>query len=64
MTEEMTRYYARRAREYERVYTLPAWQTGIAEADEPRLRAALRRRARHLAYDDLGRFWIATWETA
>ncbi len=31
MTEEMTRYYARRAAEYERVYTLPAWQTGIAE---------------------------------
>ncbi|HEY3097597.1 MAG TPA: class I SAM-dependent methyltransferase [Methylomirabilota bacterium] len=31
MTEEMTRYYARRAREYERVYTLPAWQAGIAE---------------------------------
>jgi len=24
MTEEMTRYYARRAAEYERVYTLPA----------------------------------------
>lgn len=31
MTEEMTRYYARRAGEYERVYTLPAWQPGIAE---------------------------------
>jgi SAM-dependent methyltransferase len=31
MTEEMTRYYARRAAEYERVYTLPAWQAGIAE---------------------------------
>src|SRR5262249_55005649 len=28
MTEEMTRYYARRAGEYERVYTLPAWQPG------------------------------------
>jgi len=31
MTEEMTRYYARRAAEYERVYELPAWQAGIAE---------------------------------
>jgi SAM-dependent methyltransferase len=31
MTEEMTRYYARRAGEYERVYILPAWQSGIAE---------------------------------
>jgi len=46
MTEEMTRYYARRAAEYERVYTLPAWQTGIAE---------VRRRV-------TGRFWLATWE--
>ena len=31
MTEEMTRYYARRAGEYERVYDIPAWQPGIAE---------------------------------
>src|SRR5262249_59308325 len=31
MTEEMTRYYARRAGEYERVYEIPAWQPGIAE---------------------------------
>ena len=31
--------------------------------DEPRLRAALGRRARHLTYDDLGRFWVASWET-
>jgi SAM-dependent methyltransferase len=30
--------------------------------DEPRLRAALGPRARRLAYDDLGRFWAATWE--
>ena len=30
--------------------------------DEPRLRAALGARARRLAYDDLGRFWVATWE--
>jgi demethylmenaquinone methyltransferase/2-methoxy-6-polyprenyl-1,4-benzoquinol methylase len=39
MTEEMTRYYARRAAEYERVYTLPAWQAGIAEVRR-RVRAA------------------------
>jgi len=31
MTEEMARYYARRAAEYERVYAIPAWQPGIAE---------------------------------
>jgi demethylmenaquinone methyltransferase/2-methoxy-6-polyprenyl-1,4-benzoquinol methylase len=31
MTEEMTRYYARRAREYERVYEIPAWQPALAE---------------------------------
>jgi SAM-dependent methyltransferase len=31
VTEEMTRYYARRAAEYERVYEIPAWQPGIAE---------------------------------
>ena len=31
MTDEMTRYYARRAGEYERVYDIPAWQPGIAE---------------------------------
>src|SRR3989442_9409505 len=31
MTEEMTRYYARRAGEYERVYDLPAWQPALAE---------------------------------
>jgi SAM-dependent methyltransferase len=31
MTEEMTRYYARRAAEYERVYEIPAWQEGLAE---------------------------------
>src|ERR1700752_171509 len=31
MTEEMTRYYARRAGEYERVYDIPPWQPGIAE---------------------------------
>ena len=30
--------------------------------DEPRLRAAVGGRARRLAYDDLGRFWVATWE--
>src|SRR5262249_2160874 len=36
MSEEMTRYYARRAGEYERVYDIPAWQPGLAE---------LRRRA-------------------
>jgi hypothetical protein len=30
--------------------------------DEPRLRPAVSRRARNLRYDDLGRFWIATWE--
>jgi SAM-dependent methyltransferase len=30
--------------------------------DEPRLRGALGRRARHFTYDDLGRFWVATWE--
>ena len=30
--------------------------------DEPRLRRALARHARNLQYDDLGRFWIATWE--
>jgi len=31
MTEEMLRYYARRAGEYERVYEIPAWQPGLAE---------------------------------
>jgi demethylmenaquinone methyltransferase/2-methoxy-6-polyprenyl-1,4-benzoquinol methylase len=31
MTEEMTRYYARRAAEYERVYDIPAWQPALAE---------------------------------
>jgi demethylmenaquinone methyltransferase/2-methoxy-6-polyprenyl-1,4-benzoquinol methylase len=31
MTEEMTRYYARRAGEYERVYGIPAWQPALAE---------------------------------
>src|SRR2546425_13373959 len=31
VTEEMTRYYARRAGEYERVYDLPAWQPALAE---------------------------------
>ena len=31
MTEEMIRYYARRAGEYERVYEIPAWQPGLAE---------------------------------
>src|SRR2546422_4732624 len=31
MTEEMTRYYARRAAEYERVYEIPAWQPALAE---------------------------------
>jgi len=30
--------------------------------DEPRLRAAVGDRARRLAYDDLGRFWVATRE--
>jgi len=39
MTEEMTRYYARRAGEYERVYEIPAWQPGIAE---------MRRRVAHI----------------
>src|SRR2546422_4559125 len=27
----MTRYYARRAGEYERVYDIPAWQPALAE---------------------------------
>ena len=27
----MTRYYARRAAEYERVYEIPAWQPALAE---------------------------------
>jgi protein-L-isoaspartate O-methyltransferase len=31
MTEEMTRYYARRAGEYERVYEIPAWQPALAD---------------------------------
>ena len=31
MTEEMVRYYARRAGEYERVYDTPAWQPALAE---------------------------------
>ena len=30
--------------------------------DGPALERALGRRARRLAYDDLGRFWVATWE--
>ena len=29
MTEEMVRYYARRAQEYDRVYTLERWQAGL-----------------------------------
>ena len=32
--------------------------------DEPGLRGALGRRARNLAYDDLGRSWVATWAVA
>src|SRR2546425_10188180 len=31
VTEEMTRYYARRAAEYARVYEIPAWQPALAE---------------------------------
>jgi hypothetical protein len=31
--------------------------------DEPDLHAVLDGRARNLAYADLGRFWVATWET-
>src|SRR2546425_7411772 len=31
VTEEMTRYYARRAAGYERVYEIPAWQPALAE---------------------------------
>ncbi len=30
MTQEMTAYYARRAAEYERVYTSPRWQGDLA----------------------------------
>jgi hypothetical protein len=30
MTQEMTAYYARRAAEYERVYTGPRWQDDLA----------------------------------
>jgi demethylmenaquinone methyltransferase/2-methoxy-6-polyprenyl-1,4-benzoquinol methylase len=45
MTEEMIRYYARRAGEYERVYELPAWQSGIAEL---RRRVATIFAARHV----------------
>ena len=29
MTDEMIRYYARRAQEYERVYTMPRWQADL-----------------------------------
>ena len=32
--------------------------------DEAVLCRALGPRARRLAYDDLGRFWVATWEVA
>ena len=49
MTEEMTRYYARRAREYERVYTLPAWQMGIAEVRRRVLAAFAGRRVFEVA---------------
>jgi demethylmenaquinone methyltransferase/2-methoxy-6-polyprenyl-1,4-benzoquinol methylase len=31
MTDEMVRYYGRRAGEYERIYELPAWQPALAE---------------------------------
>ena len=31
MTQEMTAYYARRAAEYERVYTSPRWQEDLSE---------------------------------
>ncbi len=30
MTEEMAKYYARRAAEYDRVYDLPYWQHDLA----------------------------------
>ena len=30
MTDEMVRYYARRAQEYDRVYTMPRWQPDLA----------------------------------
>jgi SAM-dependent methyltransferase len=30
MTDEMVRYYARRAQEYDRVYTMPRWQADLA----------------------------------
>jgi demethylmenaquinone methyltransferase/2-methoxy-6-polyprenyl-1,4-benzoquinol methylase len=31
MTTEMTRYYAERAAEYDRIYDIPGWQDGLAE---------------------------------
>ena len=34
MTQEMVQYYARRAAEYERVYDLPHWQSGLARLHE------------------------------
>jgi len=49
MTEEMTRYYARRAGEYERVYTLPAWQPGIAEVRRRMAALFARRRVFEIA---------------
>ena len=49
MTEEMTRYYARRAGEYEHVYTLPAWQPGIAEVRRRMAALFARRRVFEIA---------------
>jgi len=34
MTDEMVRYYARRAQEYDRVYTMPRWQADLAMLHE------------------------------
>jgi demethylmenaquinone methyltransferase/2-methoxy-6-polyprenyl-1,4-benzoquinol methylase len=50
------RYEARRLENGERYEIVKNF------VDAPRLRRALARRARNLQYDDLGRFWIATWE--
>ena len=49
MTEEMTRYHARRAAEYERVYDIPAWQPALAELQRRVLAFAAGRRVFEVA---------------
>jgi SAM-dependent methyltransferase len=49
MTEEMVTYYARRASEYDRVYTLPYWQADLARIAERVAHCFARRRVLEVA---------------